>query len=111
MLRKTLRLNLKRDFKFVVSGKRLETPSFKLYLKKGPNITPLVGIATSKKYFKKAHERNRARRKTAEVIQNLYSSLNNNLNLVIMPKAIVLEKSINELNLELTNVKDLYKSY
>ena len=108
MLPKSQRLNLKTSFKWVASGKHLQTPSFKLMVKFSDNPLPLVGIALSKDQFKKAVDRNRARRLTSKAIEGLYPSLLNRLNLVIMPKAVVLEKSPDQLSNELKNVKDLY---
>lgn len=110
MLAKSQRLNLKKDFKWVSSGERKETASFKFSYRFSDNPEPLVGIALSSQYFKKAHERNRARRLTSRVIENFYPGLRKGLNLVIMPKPRVLEFSPEELYLEIENVKDLFKS-
>lgn len=107
MLPKSQRLNLKKDFKWVASGQKNQTPSLKLWWQLGQNSSPKVGIALSTKEFKKAHDRNRARRLASEAIQKLYSSLKENLNLVIMPKAQVLKKTPQELIEEIKHVKDL----
>lgn len=107
MLPKEKRLNLSKSFKWVSSGKRFQTNSFNLMVKYSDNPQPLVGIALSKAQFKQAHDRNRARRLTSKAIEELYSSLNHGLNLVIMPKGSVLDKSPEELIQELKDVKAL----
>lgn len=109
MLPRAQRLNLKQDFKFIQSGKKADTSSFRLMFRDGENQQALIGIALTTKYFKKATLRNRAKRLTSTAIQTLYSRLRNNLNLVIMPKSQILEKSANQLIGELENVKDLYR--
>lgn len=110
MLPKFKRLNLKKSFKWVASGNKSDTAIFKIMYQFGDNSFPLVGIASSKNNFKKAVEKNRARRLVSVAIQNLYPSLRNNLNLVIMPRAAILEKSITEIEQTLKNVKAIYKS-
>lgn len=87
MLSKDKRLNLKKDFKWVAAGQRLESKYLKLFFKSGNNQTPRVGIAGSSKTFKKATERNRARRLTSKAFESLYSKLPNNINIVALPKA------------------------
>ena len=98
MLPKSQRLNLKKDFKWVAAGKKLETtrPSsggkyLKLFIRFGENEKPRVGVALSGKNFKKAVERNRARRIVSQAFQTLYSSLPNNINIMALPKTGVLE--------------------
>jgi len=91
MLPLSKRLNLSKDFKWVVKGQRRETESLKLFSKEGENITARVGISISKQYFKKAHDKNKAKRKVSKAIETLYPTLTNNLNLIIMPKSNVLE--------------------
>ncbi len=110
MLPKSRRLNLKKDFKWVATGLKKETPSFKLMWKLADQDFPRVGIALNSSHFKKAVLRNRARRLTSTAIQELYSSLNKKLNLVIMPKLGILEKKPSELEKELIDVKDLYNT-
>ncbi len=108
MLPKSNRLNLKKDFKWVVCGKRSETKHFKLFYQIGVNSHPLVGIALSKSVFRKATKRNRARRLTAVAIQANYDKLLNNLNLVIMPKIEILQTRPEQLSEELYEIKNLY---
>lgn len=106
MLPKQKRLNLTQDYKWVASGKRIETSSFKLFLKFGENTTPKIGVALSKQSFNKANLRNQAKRISLLAVESLYEMLPNNLNLVIMPKSVCLEKSVENLKEELLNVKD-----
>lgn len=94
MLPKSRRLNLKTDFKWVASGRRKDTKFVTVFIRIGENTETRVGIATSSKTFKKAHDRNRARRITAAAFESLYNSLPNNINIVALPKAgIALVKS------------------
>lgn len=108
MLPKFQRLNLSKDFKFVSSGRRFETDSLVVFSKPGKNSWPLIGVALSGKYFRKAHERNRAKRLAFAAVGELYPSLRANLNLVIMPKAKILQQSVEVLERELDGIKDLY---
>lgn len=87
MLSKDKRLNLKKDFKWVAAGKRFETPYLKLFIKLGDNTEARVGIAVSGKTFKKATERNKARRLTSAAFEALYSSLPERVNILALPKA------------------------
>lgn len=91
MLPKQNRLNLKTDFKWVASGKKVDTKFLTLFIRMGDNEVSKVGIANSSKVFKKAHDRNRARRITASVFEVLYAKLPNNVNIVALPKAGIVE--------------------
>lgn len=91
MLPKNKRINLKREFEWVTSGKSLNTKYLKLFLKTGENQIPRIGIAISSKTFKKAHERNRAKRLAAEAVHNTYYLLPNTINIVALPKSGILE--------------------
>ena len=110
MLPKSRRLNLKKSFKWAVTGTRVETPSFKIYVKKGDNLFPKVGIALTRSQFKKAHERVEAKRLSFKASESIYQSLSNDLNLVIMPKAIILKKTALELIKELEDVKTRFNT-
>lgn len=109
MLPKSKRLNLKVSFKWVASGNKSETPSLKLLFREGENIFPLVGIAMSSKTFNKASLRNRAKRLASAAIEEVYSTLKKNINLVIMPKYTCLEKKPEDLIRELKNVKNIFE--
>lgn len=108
MLPKSRRLNLKKDFKWVVQGKRKETDSFKFFFKPGSNKFPKIGVAVSKDYFKKSHQRVQAKRSSFQAVKQVYDSLPNNLNLVIMPKTVILKKAPQALFEELVNVKSYF---
>lgn len=86
MLPKSSRLNLKKDFKWVASGKKVESKFCRLFIRMGENDKPGVGIATSSSVFKKASDRNRARRLVSTAFQSLYSLLPPHLNIVALPK-------------------------
>lgn len=90
MLPKSQRLNLKKDFKWVATGVKLNTKYLKLFIKHGGNVFPKIGIATSGKVFKKAHERNRARRLAAEAFQSTVYRLPSTANIVALPKEGIL---------------------
>ncbi len=91
MLPKSQRLNLKTDFKWVASGKKIESKFAKLFIKTGDNAFPRIGIAVSSKYFKKATDRNRARRLVSQALQTTYYQLPTTINIVALPKTGILE--------------------
>lgn len=68
---------------------------------------PQVGIAMKTADFKKAHDRNRARRLASAAVEKFYPYLRKGLNLVIMPKPGALKKTSEELLEELRHVKDI----
>lgn len=104
MLSKDKRLNLKKDFKWAASGKRLETKYLKLFIKLGDNELPRVGIAVSSKSFKKAVDRNRVRRLTSAAFETLYSYLPERSNILVLPKTRVIEVKSGDLLLDLENI-------
>lgn len=104
MLSKLNRLNLKTDFKFVSSGKSLSTPHLRLFLKKGDNTVPRIGVAITTKIFQKATDRSRAKRVVFASFTNLLPDLESNINIIALPKASVLEVKSDELFQELKKV-------
>ncbi|TSC87833.1 MAG: Ribonuclease P protein component [Microgenomates group bacterium Gr01-1014_7] len=90
MLPKPKRLNLKKDFKWVASGKKIDSKFLTLFVKTGDNTFPSIGIAVSGKFLKKAHERNRARRLVSSAFETLYSKLPTNISIVALPKQGIL---------------------
>ncbi|MBI2196158.1 ribonuclease P protein component [Candidatus Daviesbacteria bacterium] len=101
MLPKPSRLNLKKDFKWVAAGKKLETKYLKLFIKVGDNQEPRLGIAGSGKTFPKAVERNRARRLVSAALEALYLNLPKSINIVALPKAGVIKVKSGDLLLDL----------
>lgn len=91
MLEKSKRLNLKKDFKWVASGRKIESLYAKIFIKSGQNINPLVGIAPSKANFKKSSDRNRARRLISKAMETLYGRLEKNINIILLPKPGIIE--------------------
>ncbi len=91
MLPKSQRLNLKTDFKRVAQGKRIETKFATLFFKTGDNNTARIGIAVSAARFKKATQRNRAKRLLSQALQSTYYSLPPTINIVALPKAGILK--------------------
>lgn len=109
MLPKNKRLNLKSEFSRVIKGRRMETANYLIYLAPATLEFSRVGISIRTKNFGKAHNRNRARRLTAQAIQNLSSNLPKKADLIIMPKSGVLENEVEILGKELENVLAGYK--
>lgn len=101
MLPKEFRLNLQKDFKWAASGKKLETKFAKLFIKTGDNVFPRIGIAVSGKVFKKATQRNRARRLVSYGLEQLYQRLPSNINIVALPKSGVIEVKSEEVLMDL----------
>ncbi len=104
MLPKFQRLNLSKDFKWVALGKKLETKYLKLFLREGDNKTSRVGIAVSGKVFKKAHERNKARRLVSKAFGTIYTRLPDNLSIVALPKGVAVKVKSDEILLDLEEV-------
>ncbi len=101
MLPKENRLNLSTDFKWTATGKKIETKFCKLFIKAGDNTSPRVGIAVSGKVFKKATQRNRARRLVSTALQKLYPTLPKDINILTLPKAGVLSVKSDDVLLDL----------
>ncbi len=104
MLPKSKRLNLKTDFKRLISGKFIDSKYAKLYIKLENNEFPKVGIATSSKIFKKAVERNRARRLISSAIEPLYKKLPQNINILVLPKISILSVKSGDILLNLEEI-------
>lgn len=114
MLPKSQRLNLKTDFKWVASGKKLEGKYFKLFIRMGENNKPRVGIALSSKTFKKATERNRAKRLLSQAFQATIlpfgGPLPSNINIVALPKPGIVSVKSADVLLDLEEVLKRNKS-
>lgn len=106
MLPRKKRLNLKKDFSWVASGKKLGNETVKIFFRFGDNDQPKVGIATSKAVFKKASERNRARRLISKGFEALYNTLPEKINIVAMPKEDILKVDSEEVT---RSLKELLK--
>lgn len=74
----------------------------------GENNQPRVGIAVSSSLFKKAHDRNKARRVVSSAFQSLYSLFPSHLNIVALPKRGILGVKSGDalLDLEETLIKE-----
>lgn len=101
MLPKHQRLNLKKDFKWVRAGKLINTTYATVYIRLGDNTSPKVGIATSSKVFKKANQRNKARRVLSQALQVLYPKLNSSINIVALPKTSIFDVKSGDVLLDL----------
>lgn len=109
MLPKNNRLNLKKDFKWVASGQKVESMNFKLFLRLGDNLKPRVGISLSKNVLKKAVDRNRAKRLLSTAFKNLYSSLLQNINIVALPKPGIISLKSTDIEKELEETLRKFK--
>jgi len=112
MLPKPQRLNLKKDFKWVAAGKKLESKYLKIFVRHGDPSTSntpslresgqaRVGIATSSKTFRKATNRNRARRLVSTAFQSIFHLLPPTINIIALPKAGVLSVKSSDVLLDL----------
>lgn len=101
MLPKSQRLNLKKDFRWVAAGKKLETKYTKLFVRIGSNLIPRIGIAVSSNIFKKSSQRNRARRLVSAAFEALYSKLPQTINITALPKAGILSVKSGDILLDL----------
>lgn len=107
MLPKYQRLNLKKDFKWVASGKKLETKYLKLFIRMGDNPPagrPRIGIAVSSKTFKKATDRNRVKRLVSQAFQSTINLLPSTINIMALPKASILSVKSGDILLDLEQV-------
>ncbi len=106
MLPKNSHLNLKIDFKRLISGKFIDSKYAKLYIKMGDEEKVRVGIATSSKIFRKAVERNRARRLVSAALEKLYKKLPLKLNILALPKVSILGVKSRDI---LVNLEEVFK--
>lgn len=93
MLPKSQRLNLKQKFKWVAAGKSYTSKNFKLFYRFGEGAEPKIGVSIASAQFKKATLRNKAKRICFNMAKKYYHLLHKGVNLVIMPKAQVLDLS------------------
>jgi len=104
MLSKEKRLNLKKDFTWVASGKKITHPFFILFIRSGSNSLPRVGITASKSIFKKAVGRNRARRLVSAAVESLYDTFLKDINIIILPSSKVINVTSKEIEKELKSL-------
>lgn len=104
MLPKSQRLNLKKDFKWVAAGRKIETKYLKLFVKFGDNQMSRIGIAVSGKSSKKASLRNRTKRLVSAAFESLYSNLPPTINIVALPKASIVGVKSGDVLLDLQGV-------
>lgn len=100
MLPKLNRLNLKFQFKEIVTGKKIPHRFGNVYIKYGDNLEPKIGIALTTKTFKKAHERNKAKRVISAAFEKLLPQLSKDINILVVPNSGVLEVKSEELKKE-----------
>lgn len=101
MLPKKFRLNLKTDFGFAVKGKKISGRYFNIFYRFGDDTEVKIGVATSKASFKKAVQRNRAKRLIFTAFANLLHKLPQRLNLIVMPRTDILKLDTMEVEKEL----------
>lgn len=103
MLDKSHKLNLKDNFRWVASGKSKTSLHFKIFYRLGQNTEPKVGVSIVTAQFKEAVLRNRAKRLMFRVARDSLSLLPKDVNLVIMPRAQILETEFEVLLKEFKN--------
>lgn len=101
MLPKDQRLNLKKDFNWVAAGQKSDNGFVKVYFRFSENVKPRVGIALSKASFKKAVDRNRARRLISKGFEALYNQFPQGVNILAMPREGVLKMDADSIKLML----------
>ncbi len=104
MLAKNQRLNLKHNFQWVASGTKKNFPFGRVFFRYGKNETPLAGVAVSSRVFKKANERNLAKRVVFSALGLFYSELPEGLNVVVLPNSAVLTLTAEDLKKELYQI-------
>lgn len=104
MLSKDKRLNLKKDFTWVAAGEKSGNKIIRLFFRFGENGAPRIGIAVSKSVFKKAVERNRARRLVSAGFEQLYEDLPEGVNIIVLPKEEILTMTSEEVAGSLKNL-------
>lgn len=92
MLPKNSRLNLKKDFKWIIKGQVQEGELLKLFFRRGSNQGPRLGITTPTKVFKRAVDRNRARRLASAGFEKLFKNLPESINILAIAKKGLLDK-------------------
>lgn len=100
MLPKSQRLNLKINFRWVASGQSHTSKNFKLFYRFGKNPAPKIGVSVASAQFKKSTERNKAKRVCFDLAKRHLDKLHKGVNLVIMPRARVLDLSPEDLDKE-----------
>lgn len=110
MLPSKRRLNLKKDFRWVAAGGKLGNNYLNLFFRFGDNSEPKVGITVSKNTFKKAVERNRARRLVSKGFEELYSQLPSGINIIAFPKEEVLGARSEEISRSLKELIERLKN-
>lgn len=107
MLSKNKRLNLRKNYRWVYGGYKLETDSLRLMFRLGENINPKVGVAVSTKLFHSSTQRNSVKRLVYFAIDQVYDKLKKNINLIVTPKIVDLDKD--KLLDELNKTKEIYE--
>ena len=92
----------------MIDGKFIDSKYAKLYVRMGDNHLQdggsKIGIAVSSKIFKKAVDRNRARRLISAAIEPLYGKLPTNINILALPKASILSVKSGDVLINLEEV-------
>lgn len=105
MLPKNKRLNLKYDFKRAASGKNFEGDYLKLFIRQLAKVEcTKIGVAVSSKNFKKAVDRNRAKRITFKAFELLYKDLPVSLEIVALPKTTIIDVKSDEVLQDLRKI-------
>ena len=109
-LAKKNRLNLRlHRHRVEESCKKLHSPLFTHLVAKSTHLHPRFAILISKKLAKKAVVRNKIKRRISQSLQDSLFQLPQNLDVILIPKPTILNKSILEIQTDLlkllTNVR------
>lgn len=104
---KSNRLNLKKDFKWMVAGEKIDTKYATIYIRKGNNELPKIAVALSSKHFRKAVDRNKVKRAFYRALSSIYNGLPRSVNIIALPKPLSLNVKSISLAAELKSLKIL----
>lgn len=76
----------------MAAGQKIEDSLLKIFYRPGSDPISKLGIALSSSVFKRAVDRNRARRLTSKAFEDLYDRIADKQNIIAMPKAGILKK-------------------
>ena len=100
MLPKSRRLNLKKDFKWLVTGQKFDTKYAAVYIRFAKNQLPMFAVAAPSRNFKKAVDRNRVKRVFYQAFQDL-QDLPKSINIFALPKPACLGVKSEDILLDL----------
>jgi ribonuclease P protein component len=105
VLAKKYKLHLKKDLDLVYKkGRRLGTSSLSISFVITKDEISKFAVFVPKKIFKKAHDRNKAKRRIFELIRTNYDNFPNNLAIIFFAKKEVIDKDFDLLQKEIEEI-------